>query len=527
MPPSKPHACESCSELFPNKVALRRHRFKRHTLPPPFRKDGKVYKVVHNEGRLECPLDACSKAYVNRDDFQTHLRKAHGAVFEAAGNALGLDADEMLRRDADPLEFQVPPSNGENIKGVEHFDATHGQGTGKGQDAQELKGAGEASPAPRVGNRAAQTGHTMPAVPGNIQEAGDSGNSGADRGGRSGSNGAEFASKLSLAGTGRLGHLGSSGGDSDDEASSQSSTQFEEDAVENLLTDKPPLPALVHRWKSVSPTDNTPHSPLTEAAILRGGIGAAEALMCNVEATCEQVSQDTNAADVFASSRGEMPQSRRLHCQPLSQAASASVTKAPPLVSRGIQRSCSYEEESSYSSRVKRVCTARERRLASTKDLDKYMPALKGKCPYHFVLEGKLLNDDFPYCPQEPKRAGDYRDFKLSFVFEKYAYCYSCGMPQDRNRNGEGPMCHLSHDFRRPCPFGQFIFRTTFCLWQVQTLRAELISRLSIQRPLQTQEEFTEWAVDELADQGKYHNCLEAFLWFCRRREQENPRLFM
>ena len=84
MPSSESHPCESCSELFSNKAKLRHHRYNRHTLPPLFKKDGKVYKVVCNKGRLECPFDACPKAYLNRDDYQTHLRKVHGGEFEAA-----------------------------------------------------------------------------------------------------------------------------------------------------------------------------------------------------------------------------------------------------------------------------------------------------------------------------------------------------------------------------------------------------------------------------------------------------------
>lgn len=204
-----------------------------------------------------------------------------------------------------------------------------------------------------------------------------------------------------------------------------------------------------------------------------------------------------------------------------------SMRKTWPL-SHGIQRSGSLPDVSDHSTRVMRVRAAKEQRLASTKELDEYMPTLKGKCPYHFVLEGKLVDDDFPHCPREPVN-GDYRAFKCSFVFEKFAYCYSCGLPQDRNRNGEGPICHMDHTFQKAarCTFGQFVFRTTFCLWQVPTLRVELIKALHIQLSLDTQEEFTRWAVDELADQGKYHNCLEAFLWFCRRKEKENPRFFV
>ncbi|KAG6374596.1 hypothetical protein JVT61DRAFT_3955 [Boletus reticuloceps] len=177
-----------------------------------------------------------------------------------------------------------------------------------------------------------------------------------------------------------------------------------------------------------------------------------------------------------------------------------SMRKAWPL-SCGIQRSGSFPNVSDHSARVKHVRTAKEQRLASTKELDKYMPALRGKCPYHFILEGKLVDDNFPHCPREP----------------------------NRNRNREGPICHMDHTFPKAgwCAFSQFIFRTTFCLWQVPTLRVELIKGLHIQLSLNTQEEFTQWVVDELADEGKSHNCLEAFLWLCRRKEKENPRFFV
>jgi hypothetical protein len=59
-----------------------------------------VYHVVHNKGRLECPLDSCSKAYLNRDDFQAHVRKAHNVEFKAAEDASGPDADETCQRGA-------------------------------------------------------------------------------------------------------------------------------------------------------------------------------------------------------------------------------------------------------------------------------------------------------------------------------------------------------------------------------------------------------------------------------------------
>lgn len=97
------HPCESCPESFPNKTSLRRHRFNRHTLPSPFKKDGKVHKVVHKNGRLACPFNVCSKTYINRDDFQTHLRKAHAVEFEVSEDALGTGTDETFRSGADSM----------------------------------------------------------------------------------------------------------------------------------------------------------------------------------------------------------------------------------------------------------------------------------------------------------------------------------------------------------------------------------------------------------------------------------------
>ncbi|KAH0825756.1 hypothetical protein J3R83DRAFT_5540 [Lanmaoa asiatica] len=111
MPTSKTHHCESCSDAFPNKTSLRRHRYNRHSLPPLFNKDGKVYNVVHNKGRLECPFDVCPKAYLNRDDFQAHLKKAHGVEFETAeGNASGPDVDKTCQRGADGT-FDLPQAS--------------------------------------------------------------------------------------------------------------------------------------------------------------------------------------------------------------------------------------------------------------------------------------------------------------------------------------------------------------------------------------------------------------------------------
>jgi hypothetical protein len=163
--------------------------------------------------------------------------------------------------------------------------------------------------------------------------------------------------------------------------------------------------------------------------------------------------------------------------------------------------------------------------------LDKFMPALKGMCPYHFVAEGKLVPDHHATC--ECKNAllgaGDYHTFKMAFNFEKYAYCFTCGMPQDKKKNGEGPSCHGVGTFAKgkACMFGPFIFRATFCLWQLPEWRSKMAACLGLGNTIATQQQFIEWAVAEKDDEGKYHNCLEAFLWFCRRMEAKVPSFFL
>ena len=58
--------------------------------------DNKVYSVICNKSHLEHPFDICSKAYTNQDNFQTHLRQAHGTNFKDAEDTLGLNANEKF-----------------------------------------------------------------------------------------------------------------------------------------------------------------------------------------------------------------------------------------------------------------------------------------------------------------------------------------------------------------------------------------------------------------------------------------------
>lgn len=142
-----------------------------------------------------------------------------------------------------------------------------------------------------------------------------------------------------------------------------------------------------------------------------------------------------------------------------------------------------------------------------------------------------MVNDHFPRCEVE-RRLGwspkEYSAFKRSFNFEMFAYCYHCGMPQDRRNNGEGPQCHAEFDYGNgTCDWAHFIFKVTFRVWQDTALRKKMAAEMGVREPIDTLEEFKEWANGEDAGSGKYYNGLEVFLWFCRRKETEDPAYFL
>lgn len=192
----------------------------------------------------------------------------------------------------------------------------------------------------------------------------------------------------------------------------------------------------------------------------------------------------------------------------------------------GLSRNASLPNLKGPSLRVASATAVQESRLRRTRDLDKFMPALRGKCAYHFVCKAEIVPDHFPDCPCLPDSGGEYDSFKHKFVFERFTYCFACGMPQERNRNGEGPTCHVGVPYGKACTFGSFIFRAVFCIWQNLQLRNRMMQDLGIGEPLFGCGAFADWATKEEREQGKYHNCLEVFLWFCDMLEKRNPCLF-
>ncbi|KAH0825802.1 hypothetical protein J3R83DRAFT_8865 [Lanmaoa asiatica] len=192
----------------------------------------------------------------------------------------------------------------------------------------------------------------------------------------------------------------------------------------------------------------------------------------------------------------------------------------------GLARSASLPHLSGPSLRVASSLALKEARLGHTKDLDRYMPVLKGKCPSHFATMAEIVPDHPCDCPFADF-GGEYGMFKRAFVFQPFSYCFSCGMPQDRKRNGEGPLCHAGVPYGKSCTFGPFIFRAVFCIWQNPQLRDRMRHDLGLTEPLSDLEAFSGWANEEQREDGKYHNCLEVFLWFCGILEKQNPRLFL
>ncbi|KAG0692522.1 hypothetical protein DFH29DRAFT_882371 [Suillus ampliporus] len=121
-----------------------------------------------------------------------------------------------------------------------------------------------------------------------------------------------------------------------------------------------------------------------------------------------------------------------------------------------------------------------------------------------------------------------YRAFKYEFTFEPYTYCFHCCLPQSRNRNGEGPACHGEFKFEagNQCPFKGFIFKAVFSMWHREGFRELMIRDIGGGGRLSTFEEFLGWVTQEDRDEGKYNNCVEAFLWFCGEIEAAKARFF-
>ncbi|KAI9568143.1 hypothetical protein HD554DRAFT_2038970 [Boletus coccyginus] len=170
----------------------------------------------------------------------------------------------------------------------------------------------------------------------------------------------------------------------------------------------------------------------------------------------------------------------------------------------------------------------KRQRLERTKKLNKYVPVIKNQCPAHLLEKGVLVPEHFPAPCSDLESVGQrYYSFRKRFNFKAYAYCFTCGLPQDQNRNGEGPECHKAFvpGGKDKCPFQFVVFKVAFVAGQIDELLAEM--RRALEIPGQSFEDYLAWAASQEEVEGRYHNAIEVFLWCCERLEANNPRLFL
>ncbi|KAG2062747.1 hypothetical protein BDR04DRAFT_1164699 [Suillus decipiens] len=121
-----------------------------------------------------------------------------------------------------------------------------------------------------------------------------------------------------------------------------------------------------------------------------------------------------------------------------------------------------------------------------------------------------------------------YYDFKRSFVFQRFTYCFKCALPQNYNHNQEEPSCHSQVLYQKgvpQCPFAGFIFEVVYHVWK--SGKADLLAgTLGRSTGWVSFEEFITWVNEEEKDQGRYINLLELFIAFCRELETSDPNFF-
>lgn len=169
-------------------------------------------------------------------------------------------------------------------------------------------------------------------------------------------------------------------------------------------------------------------------------------------------------------------------------------------------------------------------RLARTARLNKYMVVLRGHCPFHFGSSAQLIPEaSDANCPaMKAVSMEEYYAFKRMFTFAPYTYCFQCCLPQSKNFNNEQPACHVGLVYKKgtPCPFAGFIFKAVYSMWKQQKFRTLLVRDIGEGATLSTLDELIAWAVQEHAEEGRYNNCVEAFLWFCSNVERAKPQFF-
>ena len=159
-------------------------------------------------------------------------------------------------------------------------------------------------------------------------------------------------------------------------------------------------------------------------------------------------------------------------------------------------------------------------RVEKATQLDRFFEIVRGKCPVCFVFSGELQSHtSFKDC-SPTGIPSNYHSCKRAFFdfWKRYAYCYLCGCPQERNFNQEEPDCHKEARVwggdRAACPWKDFIFITIHCLWHLRQRRTEMLQAFGLMSNMKYSA-FLIWVAQEDMEQGRFYNGLEVFLWYC------------
>ena len=89
---------------------------------------------------------------------------------------------------------------------------------------------------------------------------------------------------------------------------------------------------------------------------------------------------------------------------------------------RPLHQSASFSHMPAFEAQADEAIFDSDSRLTKTVMLDRFMPTLKGTCPYHFVAEGTVVPEHFPKCGYSATLHDDikYNLFKQSFQFEHF-----------------------------------------------------------------------------------------------------------
>ncbi|KAG1844369.1 hypothetical protein F4604DRAFT_1937570 [Suillus subluteus] len=181
----------------------------------------------------------------------------------------------------------------------------------------------------------------------------------------------------------------------------------------------------------------------------------------------------------------------------------------------------------SSSTRSARVTTGLHDRLDRTLLLDRYMRRLQNCCPVHFVIDCQVHAKGACSSGSNPLDSM-YYNFKGSFTFQRFTYCFKCALPQNYNHNKEEPSCHSQVRYQKgvpQCPFAGFIFEAVYYIWKSGKAH-HLAGTLGRPTGWVNFEEFVSWVNEEEKDQGRYINLLELFIAFCKKLETSDRNFF-